>query len=558
MFRQRVVSALFLLVFCAVIVRLFQWQIVEGESLAQEASNQYYFKLTLPATRGSIITSDEAYLSTNKTAFLVYAEPQKIYEKHDFSQKLAPLLNLDAQSLESQLQNDYLVWYLLKHKVDGSIVNQLKELKLEGMGFEKENKRFYPEGSMSAHILGFVGSDANGNDQGYFGLEGKYNLALKGKSGQIVQEKDAVGLPILLGETKRYLAEDGQTLVLHMDRTVQYILETKLKEGIQKYGAKSGMVGVLDSRSGGILGFASFPNYDPQKFGDYDKSLYANPLISYTYEPGSTFKTLVMAAALNERFVDQNTIFNENGPVSIGEYLIRTWNNEYHGEMTATQILEKSSNPGMVFIGKKLGKDKLISYIKKYGFYEKSGIDLEGEVLPQTRVEKDWYEIDLATVTFGQGIAVTPIQMLRAVGSLANNGNLLVPHVVKKIIDPSGKKIEIPPKISASVIRPATANTITQMMISAVNNGEAKWAKPKGYRIAGKTGTAQIPVSGHYDADKTIASFVGYAPADNPKFVMLVLLNEPTTSPWGSETAAPLFMNIAKELFVYYAIAPVN
>jgi len=221
-----------------------------------------------------------------------------------------------------------------------------------------------------------------------------------------------------------------------------------------------------------------------------------------------------------------------------------------------TQVLEKSSNPGMVFVGQKLGKDKMLDYLNKFGFGQKSGIDLEEEAAPGLRSADDWKEIDLATASFGQGIAVTPIQMLRAVGVLSNQGKLMQPLVVKKIIDVNGKVIENKPRLLSEVIKPATAQIITEMLIAAVDNGEAKWAKPKGYRIAGKTGTAQIAVSGHYDDKKTIASFVGYAPADDPKFVMLVLLQEPTSSPWGSETAAPLFFDIAKDLFAYYSISP--
>ncbi len=556
--RRRLVLFGVCCLFGVITARLFYWQIWRGEALAQIAADQYYFKLLLPAIRGSIVTSDGASLSTNKNAYLVYAEPKKISDIHDFSSKSAELLELNSTNLELKLHNEQIYWYLLKHKVNEDVVDKLKNLKLVGMGFEKEDKRYYPESSMAAHLLGFVGSDTNGEDKGYFGLEGKYNLALRGKTGQIVQEKDALGLPILLGETKRFLPQEGQTLALHLDRSIQYIIETKLKEGIMKYGAKSGMIGVMDPVSGGILGLATYPTYNPEDYSVTQDTLFANPFISNTYEPGSTFKTLIMAAALNERLVDTITTFDESGPVRIGEYLIRTWNDQYHGTLTATQILEKSSNPGMVFIGKKLGKTRILEYLKHFGFYDKTGIDLEEEVAPQIRTTSEWKEIDLATVSFGQGIAVTPIQMLRAVGALANQGKLMEPHVVRDIKDPSGKINVIAPHSIEQVIRPATSKIITDMMVSAVDNGEAKWAKPKGYRIAGKTGTAQIPVSGHYDAEKTIASFIGFAPSDNPRFVMLVLLNEPSTSPWGSETAAPLFMGIAKELFNYYGIYPQN
>ncbi len=549
---------LFFLGFGLIGVRLFYWQVVMGGKLAEAASDQYYFKLTLSPRRGNILASDGQALTTNKLAYLVYAEPKKVADKKEFAGKVGPLINLDPKEVLARLNQENIVWAALARKVEENKQSELANLKLTGLGFEKEGKRFYPEASFAAHLLGFVGSDDTGQDKGYFGLEGYYNLALKGKPGSLIQEKDAQGLPILLGESRRIPAEDGQTLELNLDRTVQFILEEKLKAGISRYGAKEGLVVVMDPKTGAVLGAAAYPAYDPRSFNSYPADVYPNPLVADTYEPGSTFKALVMAAALNERTVDPLTKYNEEGPVQIGEYSIRTWNNEYHGELTATQILEKSSNPGMVFVGQKLGKNKFYEYMDKFGFGKKTGIDLEEETSPDLRPRSEWKDIDLATASFGQGIAVTPIQMLAAIAALANEGNLMEPQVVKRMIDLTGKVIERKPKKQTQVITPITARVITEMLVSAVDNGEAKWAKPKGYRIAGKTGTAQIPVAGHYDANKTIASFVGFAPATNPKFAMLVLLREPSTSPWGSETAAPLFFNIAKDLFAYYGISPSN
>jgi len=393
-------------------------------------------------------------------------------------------------------------------------------------------------------------------DKGYFGIEGFYDLALKGKSGFLIREKDASGNPILLGDEKRIPFEDGQNLELYLDRSVQTIIEDNLKKGIEKYGASEGLVAVMDPITGGIIGMAATPSYDPSKFGEYDAQVYPNPIVANTYEPGSTFKTLVMAAALNEKAVDVQTKFNEEGPIKIGQYYIRTWNDKYNGQLNMSQILEKSSNPGMVFVANKLGKDKFIEYLNKFGIGKKTGIDLEEEATSEIKAKDTWSDIDLATASFGQGIAVTPIQMLQAVASLANKGNLMEPQIVKKISDKNGKVIIKNPKIIGTTVDQKTAKMITDMMVSAVDNGDAKWAKPKGYRIAGKTGTAQIPVAGHYDVQKTIASFVGFAPADKPKFVILVALREPQSSPWGSETAAPLFFNITKELFTYYGISP--
>lgn len=542
--------------YAAIVVRLFYWQVVASDSLRVEAAKQYFLQFLLPSSRGAMKAFDGMPLVINTPAHLVYAAPQEIADKIMFSKKVAPILSLDEKELAQTLGLPGRVWVPLAHKVDTPTTEALKALQLKGLGFEKDTKRYYPESSMAAQLFGFVGSDQNGLDRGYFGLEGYYNRELKGKDGVLELEKDVKGAPIVIGEAKRVEPENGRNLVLWLDRTVQYSVERRLSEGIAKYGAKEGTVTVMDPKTGGILAMASYPSYDPRDFTHYDKSLYKNPIVASSYEPGSTFKVLVMSAALDNKVITPNTQADESGPVQVGEYLIRTWNNEYHGKLTMIKVLEHSSNVGMVAVSRLLGKDKLLGAIHGFGIGNLTGIDLEEEASPELRSDNQWREIDLATTSFGQGIAVTPIQMVRAVSALANDGALMEPHVVKQITDDKGRTIDIKPKKLRQVISPASAHIITEMMIAAVDNGEAKWAKPAGYRIAGKTGTAQIPVAGHYDDKKTIASFIGFAPADNPKFVMLVTLREPTSSPWGSETAAPLFFNIAKDLFAYYGIAP--
>ncbi|KKP59195.1 MAG: Peptidoglycan glycosyltransferase [Candidatus Gottesmanbacteria bacterium GW2011_GWA1_34_13] len=556
MWRQKFVLLGFIICFSLIICKLFYWQFFKSGELANAASNQYYFKLNLSANRGQIMANDGSVLVTNKTAYLIYAEPKKIEDKNSFSNTVSKILDLDKEIINNRLNQSEIFWVPIKHKVNETTCEELKNLNLKGLGFEKESQRYYPEASLAAQLLGFVGNNESGEDKGYFGIEGFYDLALKGKSGFLIREKDASGNPILLGDEKRIPFEDGQNLELYLDRSVQTIIEDNLKKGIEKYGASEGLVAVMDPITGGIIGMAATPSYDPSKFGEYDAQVYPNPIVANTYEPGSTFKTLVMAAALNEKAVDVQTKFNEEGPIKIGQYYIRTWNDKYNGQLNMSQILEKSSNPGMVFVANKLGKDKFIEYLNKFGIGKKTGIDLEEEATSEIKAKDTWSDIDLATASFGQGIAVTPIQMLQAVASLANKGNLMEPQIVKKISDKNGKVIIKNPKIIGTTVDQKTAKMITDMMVSAVDNGDAKWAKPKGYRIAGKTGTAQIPVAGHYDVQKTIASFVGFAPADKPKFVILVALREPQSSPWGSETAAPLFFNITKELFTYYGISP--
>ncbi|MFH0749725.1 MAG: penicillin-binding protein 2 [Candidatus Gottesmanbacteria bacterium] len=554
MWRIWSVFSFFVLCFVCIIVRLFYWQIISGNRLKAEAAAQHMMELTLPAERGPIITSDGYPLVMNKTASLVYAEPKNITNIPTYLRLVSQILEIPEATLSAMVTQPNRVWVPIAHKVDVGKTELLTQASISGIGFVKEPKRYYPEASMAAHLLGFVGLDQNGTDKGYFGLEGFYQRELQGKAGSITIEKDVSGTPILIGESVRVEPENGSTFHLWLDRTIQHIVETKLKQGIEKYGAKEGSVVVMDPKTGGILAMASYPSYDPGKYKEYDKEFYKNPIVASSYEPGSTFKALVLAAAIDAGVIKANTEFDEKGPTQIGEYTIRTWNNEYLGPITMTQVLEHSSNVGMVFAGRKLGKDKFIKFIKDIGFGTLTNIDLEDEATPELRSDKSWKEIDLATASFGQGIAATPLQMVRATAAIANGGWLMEPRMVRSITYQDGKTNEIQPKKVRQLFSNATAGVVTEMMIAAVDNGEAKWAKPKGYRIAGKTGTAQIPVAGHYDATKTIASFVGFAPADNPRFVMLVTLREPTSSPWGSETAAPLFFNIAKDIFLYLGI----
>jgi len=550
------IAAFIVLFYTVIIVRLFYWQIVRGTTLRLEAQMQHSIQFRLPSWRGFIFDAHGEPLVSNQDSYLLYANPQKIENIGLFSQVVSTILATDQASISGKLYDQSKVWVLLGRKVDTGIIDKLKLLDLPGLGFEKEPKRLYPEGSMAAQLLGFIGSDQNGLDTGYFGIEGFYDRDLRGKDGMLGRNKDVRGDPILIGQEDRVDAEDGRNLVLWVDKTIQYIAETGLEAGIKKYGATSGAVLIMDPATGGILASASYPSYDPGDWSAYDSSLYKNPNVASSYEPGSTFKVLVMAAGINEGLLTPDTIVDESGPIRIGEYLIRTWDNTYHGKINMTTVLERSSNVGMVFIERLLGKDKLLSYIKNYGFGETTGIDIQEESSPALRDDNDWKEIDLATASFGQGIAVTPIQMIRAVSTIANGGYIMEPHIVKEIRDKDGNVKVIKPKRIRQVISPQAARIVTEMMVNAVDKGEAKWAKPKGYRIAGKTGTAQIPVAGHYDDKKTIASFVGFAPADNPRFVMLVTLREPSSSQWGSETAAPLFFSISKEIFGYLGLPP--
>ncbi|EKD90529.1 MAG: hypothetical protein ACD_31C00002G0028 [uncultured bacterium] len=610
--RIRFLKISFFVIIFSIILRLGYWQILKSDELTARAEGQRTSIKNVIAPRGTIFYQDGSTLATSQPAYLVYVQPKSIVIPKSFNitefrrfyaQKLAEVFWEEDQKLKLKFKEDKvgtdsakleaippvetavktdeeikkdekkqiedfiidrlsqdLYWVSLARKVDLETKKRLEKLNLEGLGFEPTSQRFYPEGSSSAHLLGFIGSDIYGAETGYFGIEGFYNGELKGTPGLLKLEKDALGLPILIGQFINKIAKPGKNLTLTVDRTVQYIVERNLRAGVEKYKAKGGSVVVLEPSSGNILAMASIPGYDPIISYLYPGENFRNPITAESYEPGSTFKVLVMAAGINEGVVQPDTRCDScSGPVNLAGYTIKTWNNKYLENQTMAETIIHSDNTGMVFVGKKLGIDKMYEYIRNFGFGDVTNVDLQDEQSPPLREKKDWKEIDLATASFGQGISVTPMQLIRGVAAIANGGKLVEPKVVKEISDGKGVT-KIRDRILGNPISEETSKTITKMMIQAVDKGEAQFYKKKiglqNYKIAGKTGTAQIAVAGHYDPTKTIASFIGFAPAENPKFVMLVRFNEPSSSIFGADTAAPTFFEIAKELFLYYGIAP--
>jgi stage V sporulation protein D (sporulation-specific penicillin-binding protein) len=585
-FPWRIISLaiLFFVFFIVVLARLFYWQVLASEKLTKLAKNQYLSQKEILPSRGEIFAVDNFPLVTNKKAYLLYSSLPHLEEPLDkLAASLAPFLINEEEIkatvsasgkkktkeevrkeeiatkkefLSERLNSQDLNWVILQHTISEEAKEKIENLNFKGLGFEDEPRRFYPEASMAAHLLGFVGKNEVGSDTGYFGLEGFYDIELKGRGGLVMQETDTVDDPILIGSFSNEEKKDGQSLVLHLDRSVQLIVEEKLRKAVEKYKAKSGSVVMMDAKTGGIIALAVYPSFDPREYFEFDKYLFRNSLISDAYEPGSTFKIFVMAAALDQEVLKPETKCDIcQGPLKIDKYEIKTWDEKYHPDSTMTEVIQNSDNLGMVFVSRKLGLDNLWQALKDFGFGEETRIDLEGEIPCFLKAKEKWNEVDSAVAAFGQGIAVSGIQMVRACGALANEGKLMEPHVVKEIIS-GEKRIQIKPKIVRQVIKPKTAKLITEIMVQAVEKGETKYLKLPGYKVAGKTGTAQIPVAGHYDKEKTIASFIGFAPADKPRFVMLVKLREPEASPWGSETAAPLFFSIAKEILVYYGIQP--
>lgn len=570
----------------AIAARLFYWQVISYQRFAIAAGQQHIATVRIDAPRGRIFSADGSLLVTNKDAYLVYAlipeikknlaKKENYLDKVDeIVEQLTPILYQEEVSkakdpeklsrkeketieanikngIKSKLSTEGLVWVPLERKLSVQAHDQIEKLKIKGIGFEEQTVRMYPEGQLASSILGFVGKDSDGNDKGYFGLEGFYEEQLAGKSGSLSQEIDASGKPIIASDSRDSVTRNGLDIETTLDRTVQYTAEKYLYEGAKKFGAKEASVVILDPKTGAVLAMASSPNYDPAKWDQYEENERRNTVIDSVYEPGSTFKVITASSALDASVVKVDTVCPCAGPIKIDKYEVQTWNNKYNPNSTMAEILEHSDNIGAAFWAQKLGKNKFLNYLNKFGIGSLTGVDLQGEETGILNKIQDWGEIELVTGAFGQGVSVTPIQMVKAVAAIANNGTLMQPYIVKKIIS-KDKQIKKDPKEIGQVIKPEVSRTMKELMLAAVENGEAKRIIPHGLRVAGKTGTAQIPKNGVYDPGKTVASFIGFGPVEDPKFVMLVKYTEPIPI-YGAETAEPTFFKIAQELYTYWGI----
>ena len=587
--RIKAISAVFLCLFITIVARLFNWQILNSERLSAQADGQHFYSLIVPANRGEIRFSDSLPLVSNKNSFLLYANLTKISDaKESISQKLAqtlapqiPFVSSNSAELSiddrenflksnqeelvkkifSRLNDSNGIWVNLAHFVSRENKNLITKFNISGLGFANEQTRDYPESSMAAHIVGFVGADRNGNPKGYFGLEGHYERELSGKPGETKVEKDAFGRPIAIGQEERQEAQNGHDLITTLDRSVQSFVESNLKKGISDWKAKGGTAIVSDPNTGAVLAMASFPSFDPDNFSYYPTTLYKNPAVADLYEPGSIIKPLVMSAAINEGKVTPETRCDRcGGPRPIGGYFVHTFNDTYHPNLTMTETLVNSDNTGMIFVGEKLGFEKLYAYIQKFGFGQKSGVDLEEEEGGTLRASKNYYAIDKATLTFGQGILVNALQMVRGFSAIANGGNMVTPHVVSQIID-GPEKIDLTWKNGPQVITSGTARTISEMMVQVCEKSPTHFPRDRikalaDFRIACKSGTAQIAVAGSYKEKGTTASVIGFFPSNKPKYLVYVKLDEPELRPWGSDTAGPVFFSIVSDLINYYGITP--
>lgn len=551
------------------ITRLYVIQVQKHGVLSAKAQEQYQNLSTIQAKRGNIYARDMQPLAASQKAYLLYFEPKIVSNKPKVADTLASIFSSDVQEREelrvrfTKILNLNLYWVAAQHEVLPETKIKIEALKLKGVGFEEEPIRFYPEKRLASHVLGYVAKNTSGEAQGYFGIEGYFNGDLVGRPGRVIQEKDALGNPILVGKYRRNDPINGTDIVLTLDRSLQYMVEKKLEAGVKKYEADYGSIIVMDPLTGEILALANFPSYDPSNLVIYEdkankQDLYFDQPINYAvsevYEPGSVIKALTVSAGIDTGVINKDSTFNDAGPVEYSGYTVDNWDLKHHQVQTITQLLQKSNNIGSAWVAHQVGGKDLYHYFRAFGLGSRSGVELEGEDSGFLRKEEDLTAIDLATSGFGQGMSATPLQVLNAFNVIANQGVLLKPRIVKQLRD-SKEVIELKPKPVKKVLSEGTAKTVEAMLEDAASGGEAKYFVIKNYRIAGKTGTAQIPKDGKYDPKETNATFVGYL-SGKKKISILVKLTRPKTSPYAAETAVPIWMDVANEIIKYYGIAP--
>ncbi len=571
-----------------VFFRLIYLQVFQHEYYQALAEGQQWHTFEISAPRGQILSADQYPLATNQDAYLLYAEPQNIDDIDAVVEQLLPLVkdelvasppaledpdfyNEVKQTFTDRIKSD-LRWVGLVHRVSSDTKATIEGLQIKGLGFEEEPRRFYPEGTLASHVLGFVGSDELGHESGYWGLEGYYDGDLQGRPGVIRQEKNSSGEPLIFGDSQKIEPLEGRDLVLTINHAWQYLVEESLRKAVISSGASSGTVIVQNPKTGGILAMASFPTFDPGSWRETsgeNEYRSEDPLIpevdrliqtrnlatAYTYEPGSVIKALTMSSGIEEGLITPQTTYECTGPLYVGGYTIDTWNHEYHGTESMTEVLIHSCNIGAAFVSRLLGPEKMIPYFEGFNFSRPLGIDLEGEESGVIKPVEEWGDVELATAAFGQGLSATPLQVIEIFSTIANDGVLMKPYVVDTIID-KNRIIKTRPQKIHRVISEKTSESLVEMLSAVISQSASPFYTLRDrYIVAGKTGTAEIPVDGSYDANQTNVTFVAFLPRSRD-FVMLVKLERPTTSPYAEVVAVPLWMDIAEDLVLQMGVHP--
>ena len=554
-------SLVLILMFMSLIARLYYIQVVQHKKFYKIKEKQYILTRNIAPKRGAIYDRNGKELAISIDVPSIGVHPCEVKEKYkdisDISRKLSAVLGMEESELMNKLNTkSSFVW--IKRRVTDEVAEEIKKLDIYGITFPKEAKRYYPNGKLANQVIGFVG-----DNKGRSGIELKFDKYIKGETDLFVGRRDAFGRSILKDDKLYADPPRGNDVFLTIDGFIQYIAERELQKTALKYNAKAGTIIVQNPSTGEILALANWPTFNMLSVPDVklpkeDVSLINCSAVKDMYEPGSTFKIITAAAVLEEKVaqVDEK-FFCENGRYILAGCPIR--DHEKEGWLTFQEIIEKSSNIGVAKVSEKLGKKKLFSYARDFGFGSLTGIQLPGEAKGILRHPKKWSKISLSRIGFGQEISVTPIQMISAVSAVANKGLSMEPYIIQSINDKNGCVIKkFKPKAKKRVIREETAKLLTGILKGVVERGTGQLAAVDGFNVAGKTGTAQKydPELGSYSADKYVSSFVGYLPADDPKVTILVVIDEPEEIHWGSTVCAPAFASVAKEIMRYLNIPP--
>jgi len=531
--------------------QLFRWQVLEYDYLLGLAKAEHDWYMEIAPLRGTIRDRNGHILALDIFEFEITAAPPMIANPEEVADRLTPLVERPRDKVLELLKSGQ-PHVRLARRVPQQVGETIESWDLRGIRVEPRPKRVCAENNLAAHVLGFV----NETNNGYYGVEGYYNQILKGQAGEGQGERDPAGNYIPIGFYRLAPPQNGRDLVLTIDRTIQYMVEVELEEAIVRYGAESGTIIVMEPKTGSILAMANYPSYDPNRFAETPAELFVNPSVSAHHEPGSVFKIITMAAGLDAGVITPQSTFYDSGSIEVGGRTIMNWDRQGHGLVSMTDVLAQSLNVGAAYVSTTLGRERFYTYVRRFGLGRITEVDLASEGPGRLRLPGDgeWHESDLGTNSFGQGLAVTPLQMITAVAAVANDGLMMKPHVLEKIVD--GQHITtFQPFAVRRVISPQAAEQLTWMLVEAVQK-ETDLAAVPGYKVAGKTGTAQVPIPGGYHPNWTIASFIGYAPPEDPAFVVLVKIDKPAVEPWGSKVAAPVFKAVAEQLVILLGIPP--
>ena len=552
-YRSAIVCLVFMVGFTAIFVRLFFLQVIQAEQGADQARKQHHTSIMLEANRGLIVDRNGKPLALNMEVPSVYAMPPSVQNPTQVVKKLSGLLDIPSSVLGNRLKKSQsFVW--VKRKVNSETAEAIRSLSLSGVDIVMEPRRFYPKGVLLSHLLGFAGIDS----QGLEGLELQYEAFLRGQKSLVRFQRDALGRTIFLTGTKGQRPPQGYRIVLTIDEVIQYIAEQELDSVLKQTGARKGTILVMDPKTGALLAWALRPSFNPNQLSSESPEIWRNRAITDPYEPGSTLKIVVAAAALEEGAVTPDSmVYGGDGQMPVGGTIVH--DPAKSGWMTFEEALAQSSNVGIIKTAMSVGEKRLFEYLRSFGFGEKTEIDLPGESAGIVRDPSRWSSRTLASMAIGQEIAVTPIQLLTAVSAIANGGWILKPYVVSEVSDPHGHRVlERSPQVKRRPISHQTAETLVDLLENAVANGTGKRAFLSGYRVAGKTGTAQKfdRSLGAYSPSKVMGSFVGFVPANNPRLAMLVMIDEPQTEKWGGVVAAPVFRNVAERVLRHLKVPP--